>query len=128
MKKILIIEDDMAISYMLADPLTSYGYAVRQAANGREGLDMLEDRLPDLILCDVMLPILDGRVVCKHIRATPRFQSIPLVMIVPAKLICPNAHTLAFSRNPLTSRRCSRSVGGSSAPPDPPCCGAIAKR
>ncbi|PLS79518.1 MAG: hypothetical protein CYG59_12845 [Chloroflexi bacterium] len=81
MKEILIIEDDMAISHMLADLLTAFGYAVRQAANGRLGLDMLEDKLPDLILCDVMMPILDGRAVCERIHATPRFQSIPLVMM-----------------------------------------------
>lgn len=81
MKDILIIEDDVAIAGMLSDLLQTLDYEVRVAANGQEGVALLNQRVPDLILCDVMMPILDGRAVCRHVQSTPRFQSIPLVMM-----------------------------------------------
>lgn len=101
MKEILIIEDDMAISHMLADLLTALDYAVRQAANGRIGLEMLEDKLPDLILCDVMMPVLDGRAVCEHIMATPRYQSIPLVMMSAGRVDLSGCTFAAFLPKPF---------------------------
>lgn len=101
MKEILIIEDDMAISHMLADLLATLDYAVRQAANGRVGLEMLQNKLPDLILCDVMMPILDGRAVCQEIQATPRYQSIPLVMMSAGKIDLSECTFTAFLPKPF---------------------------
>jgi two-component system, OmpR family, alkaline phosphatase synthesis response regulator PhoP len=101
MKEILIIEDDMAISHMLAAMLRSLGYAVRRAAHGQEGLSMLSEYLPALILCDVMMPILDGRAVCRHIQATPRYQSIPLVMMSAGVVDLSACQYTAFLQKPF---------------------------
>jgi len=101
MKEILIIDDDMAISHMLADLLMMQGYAVRQAANGRVGLDMLEAKLPDLILCDAMMPVLDGRAVCQQIQATPHYRSIPLVMTSAGVVDLLDCSCTAFLRKPF---------------------------
>lgn len=91
----------MAISHMLADLSMTLGYAARQAANGRVGLEMLAEKLPDLILCDVMMPILDGRAVCKQIQATPRYQSIPLVMMSAGKIDLSECVFTAFLPKPF---------------------------
>ena len=81
MGSILIIEDDRAIADLLVDLLTDEGYAVRQATNGRDGLKLLDQEQPALILCDIMMPVLDGHEVCRRLRANPDYRSIPLVFM-----------------------------------------------
>ncbi len=101
MKDILIIEDDMAISHMLATLLRRSGYAVRQAANGQEGVTLLSQHMPALILCDVMMPILDGRAVCRYIQSTPRYHSIPLVMMSGGLVDLSDCACTAFLQKPF---------------------------
>ncbi len=67
-KKILIIEDEPGILLSLKDEFESEGYTVIQAKNGEEGLDMARDEVPDLIILDVMMPVLNGYEVCKQLR------------------------------------------------------------
>ena len=55
------------------------GYQVSTASNGREGLTHLEKLKPDLVLSDVMLPILDGRALCRAMQADPTYQAIPIM-------------------------------------------------
>jgi CheY-like chemotaxis protein len=100
-KTILIIEDDAAISTMLADLLSDVGYGVRTAANGREGIAALAEGLPALILCDVMMPILDGRAVCRHLQTTPRYQAIPLVMMSAGMISLHECHAHAYLAKPF---------------------------
>ncbi len=104
MKDILIIEDDMAISHVLATLLRRSGYNVRQAANGQDGLTLLSQKMPALILCDVMMPILDGRAVCRHIQATPRYHAIPLVMMSAVLVDLSGCPCTAFLHKPFDLR------------------------
>ena len=67
-KKILIIEDDPGISLGLKDEFESDGYVVMTANDGEKGLDTANDQKPDLIILDIMLPVLDGYEVCKRLR------------------------------------------------------------
>ena len=67
-KKILVIEDDKEAARMMELRLRSEGFKVDRASNGKDGLDRIEDEKPDLILLDVMMPILDGHNVCKIIK------------------------------------------------------------
>ena len=60
MANILIVEDDLETADALAELLTPAGHVTRTACNGVEGLRMVAERLPDLILLDVEMPILDG--------------------------------------------------------------------
>lgn len=57
---LLIVDDDSDVSEILAEALRGDGHAVRRARNGREGLDQVHARLPDLVLLDVEMPVLDG--------------------------------------------------------------------
>ena len=67
-RKILIVEDNRGIQMSLIDEFESNGYQVFIAENGREGLIIAEKQKPDLIILDIMLPVMDGYEVCKKLR------------------------------------------------------------
>lgn len=60
MAKILIIDDEARLRETICELLSYAGYDVLDAQDGMEGLEKVEEFLPDLILCDIMMPILDG--------------------------------------------------------------------
>ena len=78
MPEIMVIDDDVSISDMLYDALTAEGYTVSRAYSGTEALMLLQNRRPDLILLDLMLPGLSGEQVLEKIRDIP-------VIVVSAK-------------------------------------------
>lgn len=67
-KTILIIEDDTGIRVTLQDTLTSQGYNAVTADNGIKGLELAKELKPDLVILDVMLPLMDGFEICKRVR------------------------------------------------------------
>ena len=67
-KKILIIEDEPGISLGIKDEFESEGYVVLAADDGEKGLEAARNQKPDLIILDIMLPVLDGYEVCKRLR------------------------------------------------------------
>lgn len=67
-KTILIVEDDSGIRVILQDTLTSQGYDVVTAENGIKGLKLAKELRPDLVILDVMLPLMDGFEICKRMR------------------------------------------------------------
>ena len=77
-KKILIIEDEKPISDIIKFNLTKEGFAAETAFNGQEGLDKALSWDPDLILLDIMLPVMDGFSVCKKVRET---SNVPILML-----------------------------------------------
>jgi DNA-binding response OmpR family regulator len=81
MKKILIIEDDEQTRRNLATILRMEGYAALTAADGILGLDVARLEQPDLILCDVMMPRLDGHGVLKALRQDKITAGIPLIFL-----------------------------------------------
>lgn len=66
-KKILIIEDEKSISDIIKFNLTKEGFVADTAFDGQEGLDKALSQNPDLVLLDIMLPIMDGFAVCRKI-------------------------------------------------------------
>ncbi|WOD40278.1 response regulator [Nodosilinea sp. E11] len=81
MTKILIIEDEPSVLDNLQDILTLENYAVVIAHNGRQGVEAALEHRPDLILCDVMMPEMDGFEVVKVLRETPTTQTIPFIFL-----------------------------------------------
>ena len=79
--QILLIDDDVDQSSILADLLSAQGHSVFLASSGREGLAMAEQHLPDLILLDVMMPEMDGFAVCEALRASPQTAEVNILMI-----------------------------------------------
>lgn len=85
-KTILIVEDERVIAEILSAVLEDEGYHVLIANNGRQGLDRLEEKRPDLVLCDIMMPGLDGRDVARAMSADSKFRTTPLILMSAAYL------------------------------------------
>lgn len=81
MKKILIIEDQASMRKNIAFILEMEGFKTCSAANGREGVEVAKAQKPDLILCDVMMPELDGYGVVQTLRADPAFAMTPFIFL-----------------------------------------------
>ena len=79
--RVLIIEDERALTEVLAYNLQREGYEVVIAHDGEEGLRKAQTQLPDLIILDLMLPVLNGLDVCREIRAGERTKNISIVML-----------------------------------------------
>ncbi len=77
-KKILLVEDEKAISDILAFNLKKEGFDVITSYDGKNGLESFQSEKPDLVLLDVMLPIIDGFQVCRKIRET---SNTPIIMV-----------------------------------------------
>jgi CheY-like chemotaxis protein len=78
----ILIADDYADNReLLRLMLTAAGYRVREARDGRECILMLEEELPDIVLVDLSMPVLDGWGVLKELRATERTRHIPCVAV-----------------------------------------------
>ena len=84
MRKIAIIEDDADICGIITKFLIDYHYEVYSASNGKEGVDLCQKVLPDLIILDLMLPLLSGDNVLRQLRI---FADTP-VIVVSAKQWC----------------------------------------
>ena len=67
-KKILVVEDDIAMRDIVVHKLLAHGYDVQEAPDGKEGLQMINTNKPDLILLDLMLPDVDGFQVLESLR------------------------------------------------------------
>lgn len=80
-KKVLVVDDDNDILDVIRIILEDEGYEVSTLDNGREVLEEVANNMPDLILLDVMLCGMDGRDVCKNLKAHTLFKLIPIIMI-----------------------------------------------
>ncbi|HWL84368.1 MAG TPA: response regulator [Polyangiaceae bacterium] len=81
-RTILVVDDDVDIRETISMILEDEGYAVACACNGLEALEYLrENGAPDLILLDLMMPVMDGAEFCARKRQDPRFSDIPVVIV-----------------------------------------------
>jgi len=80
-KNVLIVDDEPNIVLSLKFLLAQEGHEVRTAGSGEEALRALAERLPDLVILDVMMPRPDGFEVCQTIRANPAWREIPVIML-----------------------------------------------
>jgi signal transduction histidine kinase len=81
MSKILVVDDDAHLREAIADALTAAGHAVQVAENGRQGVAAALAIPPDLVLCDVVMPDLDGFGVVAQLRHDPRTALVPFVFL-----------------------------------------------
>lgn len=80
--KILCIEDEEDIRFMLVEELEDEGYEVLEAENGEIGLAMIRSNCPDLILCDVNMPVMGGRELLVQLRENhPEYNGIPFIFL-----------------------------------------------
>ncbi len=81
MKRILVIEDEPAIRHAVVDILESGNFQIVEAENGLVGVRAAREHLPDLIICDIMMPRLDGYGVLEELSQDPATATIPLIFL-----------------------------------------------
>ncbi len=81
MKKILVIEDEIAVRMTISEILKAAKFTVFQAENGKIGVEKAIENLPDLIVCDIMMPILDGFGVLEELKKLPHTAMIPFIFL-----------------------------------------------
>lgn len=79
--KILVIEDTHDLREVIVDILTFEGMQVIEAENGQVGIDKAKEHLPDLILCDIMMPVKDGYQVFNELSHNIDFKHIPFIFL-----------------------------------------------
>ncbi|MBU9889829.1 MAG: response regulator [Candidatus Omnitrophica bacterium] len=79
-KKILIVEDDTDFQDIYALYLQGESFQVIRAGNGREGLEALEREIPDLIILDLIMPVMDGEEFYVRLREQERWRSVPVII------------------------------------------------
>ncbi len=80
-KRLLLIDDDPNLILLVKDYLEFRGYQVITAENGQEALEVLDKETPDMIICDVMMPQMDGYSLVEHVRKNPRTSWIPVLFL-----------------------------------------------
>ena len=80
-KKILIIEDEEIIVDLLQRKLTNEGYEISVARNGEEGLKMIKEERPDLVLLDIIMPKMSGFQVMEEMNKEESLKEIPVIII-----------------------------------------------
>ena len=81
MAKILIVDDDPDLVESVTMILESKAHKVIQAYGGVEGIEKAKNENPDAIILDVMMPDKDGYQVCKELKADPKYQDIPILLL-----------------------------------------------
>src|SRR3989344_4271681 len=85
-RKILAVDDDKAILALVRRYMTSVGYSVVVTDSGSEGLMLVRESRPDLVLVDSDMPGLDGHAVCRVLKKEAATQSIPVVIMSGARI------------------------------------------
>ena len=80
-KKILIVEDDRSLASVLEYNFESAGYQVFCAHDGQDGINQARSKQPDVILLDLMIPVIDGVEVCRQLRADGQTRETPIMML-----------------------------------------------
>ncbi len=81
MALVLIVDDDRALRNYMKTVLKSNGYNTSEACNGLEALERVRESRPDIILLDLMMPVMDGLETCRRLKANPDTRSIPVLIV-----------------------------------------------
>lgn len=80
-RRLMLVDDDPNLILLVKDYLEFRGYQVTTAENGRDALEKLENEIPELIICDVMMPEMDGYTLVQHIRENPATEWVPVLFL-----------------------------------------------
>jgi two-component system chemotaxis sensor kinase CheA len=80
-KTILVVEDDSETAELFSEMLKLSGYQVRVCLNGEQAIKNMDHVQPDVIVLDMMMPVSTGMDVLQHVRSTPVFSEVPVVVV-----------------------------------------------
>jgi CheY-like chemotaxis protein len=103
-KKVLIVDDTPEVQTMMEDLLSDLAFDVLKACDGQEGLRLAEAMLPDLILMDVMMPVMNGLEAIQRIRQIPKLQQVPIIAISASVTQEDRANVLAIGASAFLSK------------------------
>jgi DNA-binding response OmpR family regulator len=83
--KVLVVEDEEALAKVLKLRLEIEGFAVRSAGDGREALEQIAAERPDIVVCDLMMPVMDGKAFTKAVKSDRKLRSIPILILSALK-------------------------------------------
>jgi len=81
MIRILIVDDESSMRFLLRMILENAGYEILEAHDGAAALERINEWRPDLVVTDLMMPVMNGRDLVGHLRADPETASIPILLI-----------------------------------------------
>jgi CheY-like chemotaxis protein len=99
MAKILIIEDNPENMQLIVYLLHAFGHTPIEAENGEIGLKLAQDNLPDLILCDLQMPDMDGYEVIRRLKLDPKLVAVPVVAVTAYAMVGDRDKVLATGFN-----------------------------
>jgi len=108
--KILLVEDDEDTRSVLSMLLKGELFDVVEAANGYEGLEKVYEAMPELILCDLMMPKMDGAQMVERLRRDPRTKAVPVIMLTAADTEENEVKTIASGADDFISKTADTKV------------------
>jgi CheY-like chemotaxis protein len=84
---ILLIDDNPTNLELMSYLLCAFGFTVRTALSGAEGIDMACQAAPDLIMCDVLMPGMDGYTVVRQLRTQPALAGVPVIAVTALAMV-----------------------------------------
>jgi CheY-like chemotaxis protein len=105
---VVIVDDEFGLAELIAEVLAEKGYSTAIAINGQLGLALLRERRPDLVLLDLMMPVLNGTEVMREMKADPLLAGVPVVLMTALPEAVPANEGLAYEavlQKPFTPER-----------------------
>jgi DNA-binding response OmpR family regulator len=84
-QRLLVVEDEAALAKVLQMRLQMEGFEVDVAGDGAEAMETIRARRPDLVVCDLMMPVMDGVEVTRAVKGDPELQAIPILILTALK-------------------------------------------
>src|SRR3989442_10633878 len=81
MPRVLVVDDSLSVRKMVERALEMKGFEVLAASSGAEAMERIESATPDLVVCDVVMPDVDGYRICEFVRAHPTLSETPVLLI-----------------------------------------------
>lgn len=101
MTKVLVVDDEPALRDLIRAVLEDEGYQVVTAENGRRALELLRQDRPDLVLTDLMMPVMGGHELLRHLRSMPELDRIPVIVMSTARAAVSIDAAAAFVPKPF---------------------------
>jgi CheY-like chemotaxis protein len=114
MTAVLVVDDEALIAMALEAALQDAGYQVTTAANGRQGLERLAEARADIVLLDMMMPVMNGPAMLGAMAADPALSGIPVIILssLPEATVRAQAEGVAaILRKPYTAGEVLRAIG-----------------